>query len=207
MSNIKVFISFYHDDDQCFKDELISFNNKFHMFVDNSVDTGDIDDSQMSDEQIRIKIRDDYIKDTDVFVLLCGKNTKHRKHIDWEIHAAMYKSSIKDPIPILVLNLPSARNGTRKNNDIEKTIIEKHLPYKPNWVSFTTYKEYKDTYPDLPERLLKSLANKQSPVAIVNYESLFTNELEELIVSAYSRKNQFDYDDTDPLRRKDGANE
>lgn len=89
----------------------------------------------------------------------------------------------------------------------KKTISEKRLPYKPNWVSFTTYKEYKNAYPDLPERLLKSLANKQSPVAIVKYESLFTNELEELIVSAYSRKNQFDYDDTDPLRRKDGVNE
>ena len=73
--------------------------------------------------------------------------------------------------------------------------------------SFGRHKEYKNAYPDLPERLLKSLANKQSPVAIVKYESLFTNELEELIVSAYSRKNQFDYDDTDPLRRKDGVNE
>lgn len=119
----------------------------------------------------------------------------------------MYKSSIKDSIPILVLNLPSARNGVRKINDIEKTIIEKHLSYTPNWVSFTCYKEYKDTYPDLPERLLKSLANKKSPIAIVNYESLFINELEQLIISAYSRKNQFDYDDTDPLRRKDGVNE
>ena len=65
MSNIKVFISFYHDDDQRFKDELIRLNDEYHMFIDNSVDTGDIDDSQMTDEQIRIKIRDDYIKDTD----------------------------------------------------------------------------------------------------------------------------------------------
>lgn len=70
MSNIKVFISFYHDDDQCFKDELIRLNNKYGIFIDNSVDTGDIDDSQMTDEQIRVKIRDNYIKDTDVFVLL-----------------------------------------------------------------------------------------------------------------------------------------
>ncbi len=207
MSNIKVFISFYHKDDQFYKNDLIDLNNQCHMFVDNSVDTGDIDDSQMTDEQIRIKIRDEYIKDTDVFVLLCGKNTKHRKHIDWEIHAAMYKNKEKEPIPILVLNLPSARNGTRKNNDTEKEIIEKHSTHAVHWVSFSSYSDYKNAYPDLPERIIKSLVNKNSPIAIVNYANLYTNELEELIKSAYSRKNQFIYDDTDNLRRKDGVDE
>lgn len=207
MSNIKVFISFYHKDDQFYKDDLVKLNYQYHMFIDNSVDTGDIDDSQMTDEQIRIKIRDEYIKDTDVFVLLCGKNTKHRKHIDWEIHAAMYKNKEKASIPILVLNLPSARNGTRKNNDTEKAIIEKHSAHSVHWVSFNSYSEYKNAYPDLPERIIKSLANKNSPIAIVNYMNLYTNELEELIKSAYSRKNQFIYDDTDTLRRKDGVDE
>lgn len=207
MSELKVFISFYHKDDQSFKDELIRLNNIHHMFIDNSVDTGDIDDEKMSDEQIRVKIRDEYIKDSDVFVLLCGKNTKHRKHIDWEIHAAMYKSEIKNPIPILVLNLPSSNNNVRKNNDVEKTIIENHLTYKPHWTSFNTYKEYKDSYPDLPERLLKSLANKKSPITIATYSGLYTSELEKLIVSAYLRKEQFIYDDSDVLRRKDGVDE
>lgn len=207
MNNIKVFISFYHNDDQLYKDNLINLNNRYHMFIDNSVDTGDIDDSLMTDEQIRIKIRDEYIKDTDVLVLLCGKNTKHRKHIDWEIHAAMYKNQAKEPIPILVLNLPSSRNGTRKNNDIEKEIIEKHSAYTVHWVAFNSYKEYKEAYPDLPERILQSLANKNSPISIVNLNSLNSSELEELIKSTHSRKNRFVYDDTEPLRRRDGVDE
>ena len=119
----------------------------------------------------------------------------------------MYKNKEKAPIPILVLNLPSARNGTRKNNDVEKAIIEKHSDHTCHWVSFNSYSEYKNAYPDLPERIIKSLVNKNSPIAIVNYSNLYTNELEELIKSAYSRKNQFMYDDTDVLRRKDGLDE
>ena len=207
MSNIKVFVSYYHKDDQFYKDSLIRLNNTRHMFVDNSVDTGDIDDTEMTDEQIRIKIRDDYIKDTDVFVLLCGKNTKHRKHVDWEIHAAMYKSSQKDPIPLLVLNLPSAHNCERKANDIEKAVIEKHYGGRVNWVSYSTYAEYKNAYPDLPERILKSFANKNSQIAVVDFINLTAEEIEKLVVSAYGRKSLVVYDDSDVLRRKDGADE
>ena len=198
-----VFISYYHDDAQSYKDDIVAANNKYCIFNDVSVDTGDIDDSKLTDEQIRIIIRDNYIKDADVFILLCGKNSKHRKHIDWEIHAAMYKSNIKNPIPILVINLPDCRNGCRKTNDREKAIIEKGQ--RLNWFTLNSYAEYKQSYPDLPERLLKSLANKQSPIAIVNYEKLTVGELSDLIEMSFQRK--YEYDDSDPLRRKNGEDE
>ena len=198
-----VFISYYHDDAQLYKDNIILKNEIYKVFHDVSVDIGDIDDSKLNDEQIRVRIRDDYIKDADVFILLCGKNTKHRKHVDWEIHAAMYKSNVKNPIPILVINLPDCRNSCRKTNDRERAIIEKGQ--RLNWVSLNSYAEYKLSYPDLPERLLKSLANKQSPIAIVNYDKLTIQELSDLIEMSYQRK--YEYDDSDPLRRKNGVDE
>lgn len=201
----KVFISYYHDDDQCYKNRLIQLNASFSMFADNSVDIGDIDDEFLTDEQIRIKIRDDYIKDTDVFILLCGKNTKHRKHIDWEIHAAMYKSAVKNPIPILVINLPGCRNGCRKNNNQEKTIIEKQTVLV--WKSFSTAIEYINCYPDLPKRLLDSLINKNTCVTIVNWDNLTTDDLKLLIELSYQRRWEYDYDDSSLLRRRNGENE
>lgn len=207
MSNIKVFISYYHKDDQGYKDELATLNKTYRMFIDNSVDTGDIDDEEMTDEQIRVKIRDEYIKDTDVFVLLCGKNTKHRKHIDWEIHAAMYKNKDKKPIPILILNLPSSNNRQRRNTDVEREIIENHTSKPVGWVTLSSYSEFKEAFPDLPERIVKSLSNKKSPITIVNYSGLYTNELETLIKEAYARRNNYEYDDSTPLRRKDGKDE
>lgn len=201
----RVFISYYHKDAQRYKDSLIAANEIHHMFIDNSVDTGDINDDFLTDEQIRVKIRDEYIKDSDVLILLCGKNSKHRKHIDWELHAAMYRSDIKKPIPIIVFNLPDCRNNCRKNNRREGEIIEGGRP--TNWVSLETYSEFKRCYPDLPERLLKSLANKKTPITIVNLNTLTVNDIKELIGFSFQRRNQFEYDDSDPLRRKNGDDE
>lgn len=201
----KVFISYYHKQDQQYKDILIDLNNQYRMFIDNSVDMGDIDDENMTDEQIRVKIRDEYIKDTDVFILLCGRNSKHRKHIDWEIHAAMYRSEIKNPIPIIVINLPQCRNTERKNNEGEKRIIEKNGP--TNWTSFNSYSEYKENYPDLPERILKSLANKKACISIINWDVLDINDIKELINYAYQRRKEYEYDDSDKLRRKNGEDD
>lgn len=201
----KVFISYYHKDAQRFKDELISLNDNHQLFIDNSVEVGDIDDEHLSDEQIRIKIRDDYIKDSDVLILLCGKNSKHRKHIDWELHAAMYKSEAKNPIPILVFNLPDCSNCCRRNNKREGEIIENGI--STHWTSLDGYSEFKRYYPDLPERLLKSLVNKKTPVTIVNLNSLTIGQIKELIEYTYQRRLQFEYDDSERLRRKNGDDE
>ena len=207
MCNCKVFISYYHDDDQFYKNSLIGTNYLYDIFVDNSVNTGDIDDENMTDEEIRVKIRDEYIKDADVFILLCGRNTKHRKHVDWEIHAAMYKNNDKKPIPILVLNLPSSRNACRKNCESDKRIIEKQLQRTCNWVSLDSYSKYKEFYPDLPERILKSIANKNSQITVANYYGLTAQDLANLIIESYKRSDTIEYDDSEPLRRKDGTNE
>lgn len=54
----KVFISYYHHDDQFYKDSIITWNKSWDLFEDWSVNDGDIDDTNMSDEQIRQKIRE-----------------------------------------------------------------------------------------------------------------------------------------------------
>ena len=117
----------------------------------------------------------------------------------------MYKSDIKDSIPIIVINLPSCRNVQRKNNNGEQRIIEKNGILE--WTSLNTYSEYKAHYPDLPERILKSLANKNSCISIVNWDVLDTNDIKELISYAYQRRKEYEYDDSDRLRRKNGDDE
>ena len=77
----KVFISYHHDNDQWAKEKLLELNSKYDIFIDGSVDIGDINDD-LSDEEIRKKIRDEYLRDTTVTILLVGTETKNRKHID-----------------------------------------------------------------------------------------------------------------------------
>ena len=55
----KVFISYHHSNDQKYKDALVEFGERYSIFVDRSVDTGDIPDTG-TDEQIRREIRDRY---------------------------------------------------------------------------------------------------------------------------------------------------
>ena len=55
----RVFIS-YHRRDQEYKDNLVKFGDQYGIFVDRSVDTGDISD-ELSDERIRETIRDTYL--------------------------------------------------------------------------------------------------------------------------------------------------
>ena len=65
----KVFISYHHGNDQGHKEALTDFNDKHGIFIDASVDSGDIDDD-LDDEAIRAKIRDEYLQDSSVTIVL-----------------------------------------------------------------------------------------------------------------------------------------
>lgn len=82
----KVFISYYHKDDQKYRDAL---EKRFgHLFISKSVQPGDID-TDVSTEYIKRLIQKDYISDISVLIVLVGPKTKCRKHVDWEISAAL----------------------------------------------------------------------------------------------------------------------
>jgi len=84
----KVFISYYHKDDEYYR-EL--FERLFgHLFINKSVGPGDIDEDN-SDDYIKRLIQEDYISDASVLIVLVGQKTYCRKHVDWEISAALNK--------------------------------------------------------------------------------------------------------------------
>lgn len=80
-----VFLSFHHKD-ETYK---INFENthKDHM-ISKSVQNGDIDPSN-EDGYVKRLIQEDYITDSSVLVALYGAETHKRKHVDWEISAAL----------------------------------------------------------------------------------------------------------------------
>lgn len=55
--------------------KITTINKRFGLFIDMSVGTGDIDEDLPSQE-IREEIRDNYLKDTSVLILLVGSETK-----------------------------------------------------------------------------------------------------------------------------------
>lgn len=85
----KVFISFYHHDDEWYKEKLEEhFGDRM---ISKSVQDGEYD-SDDSDEYVKRLIREDKVSDSSVIVVLCGPNTWRRKHVDWEVYAGLRKS-------------------------------------------------------------------------------------------------------------------
>jgi len=82
----KTFVSYYHRDDQ---ESKIKFENLFgDLFINKCVQDGDIN-SDNSADYIKQLIQNGYLNDTTILVVLVGPNTKHRKHIDWEISGSL----------------------------------------------------------------------------------------------------------------------
>jgi hypothetical protein len=85
----KVFISFYHHDDQKYKDYIDTYLSS--DIINKSVMDGEYDPDD-SDEYIKRLIREEKITDSSVVLVLVGPNTKYRKHVDWEIYAGLRAS-------------------------------------------------------------------------------------------------------------------
>ncbi len=201
----KVFISYYHRDDQKYKDYLI--NKTFvdddweekSIFDDYSVGDGDIDDTYMTDEQIRVKIRDEYIKDATVLILLVGPNTKKRKHVDWEIHGAMFDTEKNPKMGILVINLPEINQWVRACSPEEKKVVSPNA----SWYSLSTRKEYEERYPYMPDRIIDNFLNG-AEITVVDWYTIENDcfKLMKLIDNAFKRKDSIKYDHSKPLKRR-----
>lgn len=99
----KVFISFYHYDDQGCKEYIDKYLSS--QIINKSVVDGEYDTDD-SDEYVKRLIREDKISDSSVVVVLVGINTKKRKHVDWEIYAGL-RSSINGNSGLVGILLPS----------------------------------------------------------------------------------------------------
>lgn len=85
----KVFISFYHHDDQYYKDYIEKYLSA--NIINKSVQDGEYNPDD-SDEYIKRLIREEKVSDSSVVVVLVGPNTYKRKHVDWEIYAGLRPS-------------------------------------------------------------------------------------------------------------------
>ena len=67
----KVFVCYHHKNDQWYKNELISWAEKNQVFIDGSVGLGEIPED-WDDQTVREHIRDEYLRDTTVTIVLVG---------------------------------------------------------------------------------------------------------------------------------------
>ena len=107
----KVFISF-HEQDIDYKETFVRMMGK--RIIDRSVDTGNINDTNLKTTTVRQKIRDEYIRDTTVTIVLIGPRTWQRKHVDWEIGSSIRKTKANPRCGLLGVILPNHPDYRKK---------------------------------------------------------------------------------------------
>ncbi len=196
----KVFISYHHRDDQKYKEDLVEFGKEHSVFVDRSVDTGDIP-SDWSDERIRRAIRDEYLKDSTVTIVLVGRETKRRKHVDWEIHSSMYDGSVNKKSGIVVINLPGISPGRfhAPHGNEEKELL---YPDVDEWMHVEERAEYERRYPYMPDRIIDNFMEQDVKISVAPWERINQGgALKFLIEAAFRNRANCEYDLRRPMRR------
>ena len=107
----KVFVSF-HEHDIDYKESFVQMMGK--RIIDRSVDTGNIDDLNLKTTTVRQKIRDEYIRDATVAIVLIGPQTWQRKHVDWEIGSSIRKTKANPRCGLLGIILPNHPDYRKK---------------------------------------------------------------------------------------------
>jgi len=200
-SKHKIFISYHHANDGTYKEALLTLNNAYDLFIDASVDTGDIDED-LDDQTIREIIRDEYLQDSTVTIVLVGMETKKRKHVDWEIYSSMYDGKVNKKSGVLVINLPGTgcTYYTAAHGDDEKSKV---YPENTNWTSISSRAEYESRYPYLPDRIIDNLLKTGAKVSVTDWDRVAGDceKLRFLIDTTFNDRADCDYDLSRPLRR------
>lgn len=103
----KVFVSYHHANDQLYRNYFENlFSNNYDIMVSKSVQIGDIN-PVLPPEIIRQKIRDEYLRDSTVTVVLIGSQTWQRKHVDWEIGSSIRQTQYNPRSGLLGIVLPT----------------------------------------------------------------------------------------------------
>lgn len=195
----KVFVSFHHANDQWYKDELVRWGTENNVFIDGSVDMGEIPDNWDA-QHIREYIRDNHLKDTTVTILLVGTETKNRKHIDWELFSSMYDGMVNKKSGILVINLPSV--CCQYHTLCTKEEKEAILPNQKTWISINDRSEFDRRYPYMPARIIDNLLKKGVSISVINWGDLSVDKLKLLIDKAYDARSNNDYDMSREMRMR-----
>ena len=113
----KVFASFHHANDWQYRlafEHL--FANTYNIIVSASVQIGEIPANTPADT-VRARIRDNYLQDSTVTVVLVGSQTWQRKHVDWEIGSSLRETLYNRRSGLMGILLPSYPRSSIQHYD------------------------------------------------------------------------------------------
>lgn len=109
-SRRKCFISYYHSDANEVTDFVDYFDHDRDVLISRGIGasmTGDIINSSDAGYIMR-RVREEYLTDSTVTIVLVGRCTWARKYVDWEIGASLRNNPSSGPSGLVSITLPSA---------------------------------------------------------------------------------------------------
>ena len=123
----KVFISYHHDDQDEVEEFIETFDYQRKVFITRGVGVDieqEIIDSDDTDYVMR-KIRELYLKDSTVTIVLMGKCTWARRYVDWEIQASLRHGETVTANGLLGIKLNSYKKSSSYPDRLNKNLLEK----------------------------------------------------------------------------------
>lgn len=117
----KVFISYYHGDQEAVNKFVHDFSDVF-IAKTVGVRDGDFVFDSTNPEYIMRKIREKKLEDSTVTIVLIGSCTHSRRYIDWEVKASLQQGSTL-PNGLIAINLPYMGNQGALPERVSKNVI------------------------------------------------------------------------------------
>jgi hypothetical protein len=112
----KTFISYHHEDEEEVERFISTFDHDKDVLIARGIGAsmaGDVIDSE-SDDYIKRRIRDLYLRESTVTLVLVGQQTWGRRFVDWEVAASLRNTSGTSRNGLLAITLPSAADYAGK---------------------------------------------------------------------------------------------
>lgn len=109
MTRRKCFISYHHSDQDEVDEFVRTFDHDRDVFIARGLGKEMSDDIINSDntDYVMSRIRELYLKDSTVTLVMMGKCTWARRYVDWEIQSSLRSGDTVTPNGILAIKLPS----------------------------------------------------------------------------------------------------
>jgi len=137
----KCFISYHHADQDSVDSFIRNFDHGFDCFIARGLGqemTNDIISSYNTDYVMR-QIRERFLRDSTVTIVMLGRCTWSRRYVDWEIQSSLRQGAQTIPNGLLGVRLPSFRDNYperfRQNLSDNWPLIDcyaRHIDYPTN---------------------------------------------------------------------------
>jgi hypothetical protein len=142
------FISYHHADQAAVDQFVRYFDHDFDCFIGRGLGQempGDVINSTNTD-YVMSRIRELYLEDSTVTIVMLGRCTWARRYVDWEIQSSLRRGEYTTPNGLLGIKLPSFSEFPQRFND----------NLSSDWPRVDCYARHMD-YPDSAQSLVAAI--------------------------------------------------